>query len=144
LHEWSIAESIVVSSAKIAQEHGASKVVKVYVKVGELSQLELEILKSATNELKRDYDVLKNAEFLFEIEEAVFKCLSCGFTWNFTNVKKRINEVFCGSSDKECDNPVHYVPDLVNSFVKCPKCGSPDFEVVKGRGVYIAKIDFIK
>jgi len=144
LHEWSIAESIVVSSAKIAVEQGASKVVKVYVRVGELSQLELEILKTAINELKREYDVVKDAEFIFEVEEACCKCLSCGYSWGFSEVKRKINEIFCGSPNIECDNPIHYVPDLVNSFIRCPKCGSPDFEVVAGRGVYIARMDFVK
>ncbi len=144
LHEWSIAESIVISSVKIAEEHGASKIVKVYVKVGELSQLDLEILKSATNELKREYDVVRDAEFVFEVEEARFKCLNCGYSWSFSEIRRKINEIFCGSPDKECDNPIHYVPDLVNSFIKCPKCGSPDFETIAGRGVYIAKIDFVK
>ena len=98
-------------------------------------------MKTATNELKKEYDVVRDADFVFEVEEARFKCLSCGYSWGFSEVKRKINEIFCGSPDKECDNPIHYVPDLVNSFIRSPKCGSPDFEVVAGRGVYIAKLE---
>ena len=35
---------------------------------------------------------------------------------------------------------VHFVPELVSSYMRCPACKSPDFSIVRGRGIYIKEI----
>ena len=35
---------------------------------------------------------------------------------------------------------IHFVPEIAHTYIKCPKCGSPDFEVVQGRGVWLESI----
>ena len=36
------------------------------------------------------------------------------------------------------------VPELAHIFVKCPRCKSPDFEVVKGRSIWIESVEGMK
>jgi hydrogenase nickel incorporation protein HypA/HybF len=35
---------------------------------------------------------------------------------------------------------IHFIPEVAFVHARCPKCGSPDFEILKGRGVSIASI----
>ena len=143
MHEWAIAEGIVSTVVSFSLKEGAKKVTKVVISVGELSQLNLEILRDAIKELSEG-TIMEGAEIVFQVEEAMFKCSSCGFSWSFSSVKKNLLRMFCGEDVEECDNPVHYVPDLVNVFLRCPKCGSPDFEISSGRGVKIVSVEVVK
>lgn len=143
MHEWSIAEGIVDTIVIYSLREGAKKVVKAVISIGELSQLNLEILKYAIKALSEG-TVMENADIVFQTEEATFKCLNCGYSWSFSDVRKKLLKMFCSEEAEECDNPVHYVPDLINVFVKCPKCGSPDFEISSGRGVKIVSIEVVK
>jgi hydrogenase nickel incorporation protein HypA/HybF len=36
---------------------------------------------------------------------------------------------------------VHFIPELAHAFLQCPSCGSPDFEMLAGRGVSIGSIE---
>ena len=143
MHEWAIAEGIVSTIVSLSLKEGAKKVTKVVISIGELSQLNLEILRDAIKELSEG-TIMEDAEIVFQVEEAIFKCLNCGFSWSFGSVKKNLLRMFCGEDVEECDNPVHYVPDLVNVFLRCPKCGSPDFEISSGRGVKIVSVEVVK
>jgi hydrogenase nickel incorporation protein HypA/HybF len=35
---------------------------------------------------------------------------------------------------------IHFIPEIAFAHFRCPKCGSPDFEIVTGRGVSILSI----
>jgi hydrogenase nickel incorporation protein HypA/HybF len=39
---------------------------------------------------------------------------------------------------------IHFIPEVAHVYVKCPRCESPDFEVLKGRGVWINKVMGVK
>ena len=67
-----------------------------------------------------------------EYEDPTFKCLACGFEWKINDLSKLL--------DEEKIEAIHFIPELAHSFIVCPKCGSPDFEVTKGRGIYIRSI----
>jgi hydrogenase nickel incorporation protein HypA/HybF len=41
---------------------------------------------------------------------------------------------------EETSEAVHFVPEMAHVYLKCPKCGSPDFEIAEGRGVWLASI----
>jgi hydrogenase nickel incorporation protein HypA/HybF len=42
--------------------------------------------------------------------------------------------------DDEVSESIHFIPEVAHSYLKCPKCGSSDFEFMKGRGVWLASI----
>jgi hydrogenase nickel incorporation protein HypA/HybF len=131
LHEWALAESVVNTVLKYKEEKNLSKVNKVFIKVGKLQQIELDILSSALEDISK----MKNIEgkFIVEEENVFFKCRICGRDWDFQEGVKGLNE---GESEY-----VHFIPEVIRVYSKCPECGSPDFEVLKGRGVWIDYIE---
>ena len=131
MHEWALAESVVNTVLKYKKEKKLLKVDKVLVKIGRLQQIELDIFNSAL----KDISEMKNikCEFVIEEEKVSFECRICGREWDFKEGVKKLNE---DESER-----VHFIPDVIRVYSKCPECGSPDFEVLKGRGVWIEYIE---
>jgi hydrogenase nickel incorporation protein HypA/HybF len=131
LHEWALAESVVNTVLKYKEEKNLVKVNKVLVKIGKLQQIELDVFNSALDDISK----MKNIEgkFVVEEEDVSFKCRVCGSEWDF---EKGVKEL-----DEDEAEYVHFIPDIIRVYSKCPKCGSPDFEVLKGRGVWIEYIE---
>ena len=96
--------------------------------MGDLQQIETDILEFALSQMKPDK--LKEAKFTIESVPAKMKCRACGHIWAFDEKKL----------DKESREAVHFVPEIAHTFIKCPKCGSPDFEIVEGRGVWLESV----
>jgi len=130
MHEWSLAEAVLKASIKEAEKRNLEELTRVKIVFGELQGIEEEIVRFALDNLKKG-TIAEGADFLFLKEEATFKCRNCNNTWKL----KEIN--LNNDSTKEC---IHFVPEVVHSFMRCSKCGSPDFEVVSGRGIYIKEI----
>ncbi len=130
MHEWALAEAVLKTSIKIAKDEGIKKIGKVSVVLGELQDVDEEILKYALENLKAG-TMADSAVFEFIHEPAEFKCRNCGHEWKLSDTKL---------DDAVVKEAVHFLPETVHSFVRCPSCGSRDFEVVKGRGVYIQSI----
>lgn len=131
MHEWALAESVITSVLATLKKEKAEEAVEVKVVLGELQQIETDIFKFALDEIKKETK-LKDTKFILEIEEAVLKCRICGHEWSYKENLKELDESYVES--------IHFIPELAHSFIKCPKCGSPDFEVIKGRGVWIEYI----
>ena len=132
MHEWALAEAILKSAERVAQQENLKEVTEVTIKVGELQQAEPPILRFALNQMKSD--IFKKAKFRILKSKSTLKCRVCGTAWQF-NFRKL---------DKATAEAIHFVPEAAHSFVKCPKCGSPDFEVVSGRGVWLEDIKGVK
>lgn len=132
MHEWALAEGVISTASRIAGEECLKEVTEVIVKVGELQQVEHDVLEYAFNQLKTP--LFENARFTLVSQPAMFKCRNCGNEWDFTS--KGMNE--------EVSEAIHFVPEMAHVYIKCSVCGSPDFEVVKGRGVWLATIKGVK
>jgi hydrogenase nickel incorporation protein HypA/HybF len=128
MHEWSLAEAVIAAASQIAEKEGIKEVKEVTVKVGELQQVELDILRFALSQLKPAN--FKDAKFLITRAKTKLKCRVCGYAWLFK--KKELDESIAEA--------IHFVPEVAHTYIKCPKCGSPDFEMAKGRGVWLEKI----
>jgi len=131
MHEWALADGIMRTAIEFARQHGKDKILGIRVVLGELQDVNEEILKFAIDELKKG-TIAEDAEVEFVIEEAEFKCRDCGHVWKLKEVKHKF--------DERIKEDIHFIPEVVHVFLSCPKCGSRDFEVVKGRGVYVAAI----
>jgi len=131
MHEWALADGILKTALEFAKEHKAKSVKRITIVLGELQDVEQEIVEFALNEMKKG-TLAEKAEFSFKEEEAIFKCRNCGHMWKLKDVEGELNG--------EIREDIHFVPEVVHTFLSCPKCGSRDFEVVKGRGVYISEI----
>ena len=128
MHEWALAEAILTSAKEIAEKEKLKEVTEVTIKVGELQQVESDILRFALSEMKPE--IFRNAKFHILKAKTTLKCRVCETTWQF-NLKKL---------DKNNAEAIHFVPEVAHSYIKCPKCGSPDFEIVSGRGVWLENI----
>ena len=132
MHEWALAEAILASAKQVAERENLKEVTEVTIKVGELQQIEPPILRFALNQMKPES--FKKAKFHILKAKSTLKCRACGTTWQFS-LKKL---------DKATAEAIHFVPEAAHSFVKCPKCGSPDFEIVSGRGVWLEDLKGVK
>ena len=132
MHEWALAEAVISTVSQIAEKEGLKEVAEVEIKVGELQQIELDVLEFALSQLKTLK--LKNAKFNVQTVKAELKCRVCRYKWLFE--KEKVNE--------ETAEAIHFIPEIAHAYVKCPKCGSPDFEILQGRGVWLESIRGVK
>ena len=132
MHEWALAEAVVSTTLKIAEEKGLKEVIELKIKIGELQQIDQEIFEFALSQLRSS--TLKNAKFNLETVKAELKCRVCNHKWKF-NTK---------NMDHDVSEFIHFVPEIAHTYVKCPKCGSPDFEILTGRGVWLDSIKGVK
>ncbi len=132
MHEWALAEAILATATQIAQKEQLKKVTEVTIRVGELQDVEKHILKFALGQIKSD--LYKDAKFHILKAKTELKCRVCGTNWQF---KKE-------TLDTATAEAIHFVPEAAHTFIKCPKCGSPDFEIVSGRGVWLDNIQGVK
>ena len=132
MHEWALAEGIIATAEKFARENGLTEVTEVDVVVGELQQVESGVIEFALDQLRTP--LLKGAKFVIQRAPARFRCRKCGREWGFDT----------GGMTEEVSEAIHFVPEMAHVYVKCPGCGSPDFEVVEGRGVWLASIKGVK
>jgi len=131
LHEWALAEAVVKTALDTMNKEGGKKIIELNLVIGELQTIDMEAFTFAMTELTKG-TALDGAKINYEYEKPVFKCLNCGYEWSIESLEKILNE--------DEIEAIHFIPELSHVFVKCPKCGSPDFEVIKGRGVYIKSL----
>ena len=132
MHEWALAEAVISTTSQIAEKEGIKEVTEVKIKVGELQQIELDILEFALSQLKTAK--FKNTRFNMEIMKAQLKCNVCDHQWNF------IGE----NLDENTAEAIHFVPEIAHTHIKCPECDSPDFEILQGRGIWLESIKGVK
>ncbi|TET19083.1 hydrogenase nickel incorporation protein HypA [Candidatus Bathyarchaeota archaeon] len=132
MHEWALAEAVVSTTLKIAEEKGLKEIIELKIKIGELQQIDQEIFEFALSQLRSP--MLKNAKFSLETVKAELKCRVCNHKWKFSTK----------NMDEDVSEFIHFVPEIAHTYLKCPKCGSPDFEILMGRGVWLDSIKGVK
>jgi hydrogenase nickel incorporation protein HypA/HybF len=133
MHEWALAESILVAALEAAEKEQLKTITKIRISIGELQQIEQEIFEFALGEIIKLYeDKLGETEIDIETEKSILKCQNCGHSWKFSDMKKKLSE--------DEGEAIHFIPEVAFVHARCPKCGSPDFEIKTGRGVTITAI----
>ncbi|MCS7119844.1 MAG: hydrogenase nickel incorporation protein HypA [Nitrososphaerota archaeon] len=128
MHEWALAEAVLNALQEIAEREDLEEVKEVVLQLGELQQVDEEIFIFALSNLKTCK--LNRAVFRIEKENAEFECRSCSNFWSFKDVKM----------DEEALEAIHFIPEIAHAFLRCPRCGSPDYNIVKGKGVWVKNI----
>ena len=131
MHEWALAEAVISTVLDVAAKESAKEVVEITIVIGALQQIDLEVFKFAMSTLVKG-TIAENAKIIYENEPTILKCRVCGHEWSLEDALNQL--------DEEIREAIHFVPELSHTYIKCPKCGSVDFEVIKGRGVYIKSI----
>ncbi len=132
MHEWALAEAVITAAQQIAEKEKLKEVKEVTVKLGELQQVEEDILLFALLQLKPAS--FKNAKFQIVKAKTKLMCRVCGDMWLFRKSKL----------DEDTAEAIHFVPEVAHTYIKCPKCGSPDFEIIEGRGVWLENIKGVR
>ncbi len=133
MHEWALAESILTTVIEAAEKEKLKKITEIKISIGELQQIEQDIFEFSINEIIKTHgEKLKDVKITIETEKSTLKCKNCENTWKFSDMKKKLNE-----DEAEA---IHFIPEVAFVHTRCPKCGSPDFEITTGRGVSIISI----
>ncbi len=133
MHEWALADGIVTTAHRVAEKEKLTRIVTIRIKVGEVQQIDIEILRNAlTQIIQADNALLKQADIDIGIAEAVLTCRNCGHDWKFKQALKQL-----AHDESEA---IHFVPEMAHVYIRCPACHSPDFEVTQGRGVWLDSI----
>ena len=128
MHELALAEAVITAASKLAVKEELKEIKEIIVKIGELQQIEEDILSFALNQFKTD--LFRKTNFVIEKARSKLKCRVCGVKWYFKKQKLDDNTM----------ESIHFIPEVAHTYIKCPKCGSPDFEIIKGRGIWREKI----
>ena len=134
MHEWALAEGVIETALQAADEHGMEAVSSIDVRIGQLQQIETDIFSFAmTSILAESERRVRGASFDLTIEPATLECRKCSTVWKLDDDLEKLSE-----AEAEA---VHFVPELAHVYIRCPACGSPDFHVARGRGVWIAGVE---
>jgi hydrogenase nickel incorporation protein HypA/HybF len=131
MHEWALAEAVVATVEKIRRENDGRPVLRVRLRFGELQNVDLEAFREglAAALAGLPYGA---AAFHFLYEPAAFRCRACGRLWPLADSPG------IGPEEREA---IHFLPESAHVYLRCPGCGSPDFELAAGRGVLIEAVE---
>jgi hydrogenase nickel incorporation protein HypA/HybF len=76
MHEYSLVSSLIERVQREAEAHGATKVHRLQVRIGEIAGVEVELLRTAY-EMCREKTVCDGAELEITLEEARWACPRC-------------------------------------------------------------------
>lgn len=130
VHEWALADAVVetIRGALVGRSSGSLEFVEIFV--GELQAVDPEILRFGLETLLVGLGIGMEKIRISE-EKAEMLCRACGHEWNLAGDP---------GLDQEQREAIHFLPESIHAFVRCPGCGSADFSVEKGRGVSIGRI----
>ena len=133
MHEWALADAVIQTAAEVAQREGLKKITSIKMSLGELQEIEREFFDTALNELMKTHgDLFSKTKINIKTIKTRFKCRACGHQWKLSDTEKTL--------DKETRESIHFIPEVAHVFIRCPKCKSPDFDIVEGRGIGIDSI----
>jgi len=108
----SVATSLIDIVLDTAKNNNASKVTKVFVKIGRLAGIEKDALLFAYDAIKDEYGLIKESEMVIEDVPITGKCHKCGKTDTYTEM-----------------------------FFACSSCGAYEVELLTGEEMSITEIE---
>jgi len=137
VHEWALAESIVYAVNEEAAREALTEVSLVKVKIGELQQIDLEIFRFALESvLPLSQLPLDMQKISIDLQDSILRCQVCRHQWLYREAMQKLTE-----DDVES---IHFIPEVAHVYMRCPQCGSPDFDLTEGRGVWIESIEGVR
>lgn len=134
MHELALADAVVTAALEIADREGLSEITEIDVRVGELQQIKTEVLEFALREvIPAGRPRLAAAAIVLKTVPAEFRCRPCDHRFGLEQAR--------GPRGKDALEAIHFIPELAHAYLRCPRCQSPDFELMQGRGVSIDSIE---
>ncbi|MEJ5361480.1 MAG: hydrogenase maturation nickel metallochaperone HypA [Spirochaetota bacterium] len=113
MHELSIMSNVLDIVVQHASQNGASRVTKIHLLVGELSDYIPEWMQTYFDFVSKD-TIAEKAELVVEMVKASLKCDDCG------------NEFHFNKNDWQ---------------FSCPQCSSPNVTIISGRELTVKSIE---
>jgi hydrogenase nickel incorporation protein HypA/HybF len=134
MHEWALAEGVIKTALEAGEKEGLRSITRISVKIGELQRIKKDVFENALQTVMPETDPrLAATRITLEIEQARFRCRPCHAEFLLADLD--------GPVDHAQLESIHFIPELAHAFMSCPKCQSPDFEVIEGRGVWIDAVE---
>jgi len=111
MHEYSIVQALLNQCESIAKENEAKKVIKVVIKIGVMSGVEIHLLKTAFDTFKEG-SICDGAELIINHQKIKLHCNECGG---------------------------EYEIDEIN--YKCIECESLNVKVIDGEDMYLMSLE---
>ena len=111
MHEYSIVQALLNQCEEQAAKHNTDKIVKVVTKIGVLSGIEPDLMRTAFDTFKEG-TVCEEADFIMNIQKVVIKCSEC-----------------------------HKEAVLEKHEYLCPYCKSGSVTVVDGNDMYLMSLE---
>jgi hydrogenase nickel incorporation protein HypA/HybF len=134
VHEFALAQAVMDAALQSAEQAGIQRIVRITVRIGELQHIERDCFEFALKEVMPAAEPRLNGVVVtIETEPAQFRCRPCehGFA---------LADTLPPAGDDEAE-AIHFIPELAHAFIRCPRCQSPDFEVLAGRGVTLQSLE---
>lgn len=112
MHEFSIVSSLLESCEEIAQENNATKILKIYLEIGERSGVNIALLRSAFSEFKLG-SLCEESQLLIQESKVELACNTCH--------QKSIAEKL--------------------DYTHCPQCGSKEVRIIKGNEMLLLRLE---
>ncbi|EAJ6201717.1 hydrogenase maturation nickel metallochaperone HypA [Campylobacter coli] len=111
MHELSIVESLIELCEENAFDHKAKSVQEIYVKIGRLSGIEVELFRRCFETFRENSELCKNAKLFIELAPLEILCLKCDQT-----------------------------SILEENVFKCPKCESIEYKISQGEDLHLMRL----
>ena len=121
MHEFSLASQIFEITMKKAKEHNATKVLSVELVLGELTLAAPEQIGYWLKEMGKG-TIAEGLEVVVRDEPAEVRCKKCGYEGGL-----------------EVDGMDHFAIAFI-----CPKCGSNEVEILKGKTMLLKRVEMVK
>jgi hydrogenase nickel incorporation protein HypA/HybF len=134
MHELALADAVVTTALEVADREDFSEITRIDVSVGELQHIDMGVFEFALKEVMPAAEPrLESAAIVLTMEPAEFRCRPCGHGFGLEQIREPPNE--------HAVEAVHFIPELAHAYLRCPRCQSPDFKLMQGRGVSILSIE---
>ncbi len=111
MHEAHLIDAVIEKVQQVAEEHGASRVLSVDIKLGELSEFSPESLEMYFR-FKSKGTMAESAALNIKVEQAQARCAACG---------------------------AQFKPE--DTVCACPQCGDLRVEILSGQGIALTSVE---
>jgi hydrogenase nickel incorporation protein HypA/HybF len=134
MHEFALAEAIIATALEAARKQGYARVTRLIVRIGELQRIREGDFESALIDAVPPAEAgFSSAEISCVTEPALFRCRDCDRRYGLSD------SAAPGRSSEF--HPHELTPEVLRTFLRCPACRSPEFQVLQGRGVMIDSLE---
>ncbi len=111
MHELSIVESLIGLCEENALNSNAKNIQEIYVKIGRLSGIEVDLFRRCFETFRENSELCKNAKLFIEISPLEILCLKCD-----------------------------ELSILEENVFKCPKCQSVEYKITQGQDLHLMRL----